>query len=46
MTILVERSQLVRLVQQQHSQILELSTILELQKLRTFPTLNVNCDYY
>lgn len=41
MAMLVERSRLVREVQQQHAQILELSTMLELQRLRTYPTLNL-----
>lgn len=41
MNTVVERARLVRKVQQQHAQILELSTMLELQRLRTFPTLNI-----
>lgn len=42
MQMLVQRSRLVRQVQKQHAKILELSTMLELQRLRTFPTLNLN----
>lgn len=41
MEYMVERSALVRRLQDQHGHILELSTILELQKLRTYPTLTV-----
>lgn len=41
LAILVERSRLTRKVQQQHAKILELTTMLELLKLRTYPTLNV-----
>lgn len=41
MNTVVERARLVRKVQQQHAQILELSAMLELQRLRTFPTLNI-----
>lgn len=41
MFFITERARLVRQVQQQHSQILDLSTLLELQRLRTFPTLTV-----
>jgi hypothetical protein len=39
MKMIVERARLVRIVQQQHAQILELTTMLELQRLRTYPTL-------
>lgn len=39
MEFMVERSRLIRKIQEQHSYILELSTMTELQKLRTFPTL-------
>jgi hypothetical protein len=39
MSMIVARAKMVRKVQQQHGQILELSTMLELQKLRTYPTL-------
>lgn len=42
MEMLVVRSRLIRQVQKQHAKILELSTLLELQRLRTFPTLNLN----
>lgn len=38
---LSERARLVRQVQHQHAQIIELSTVLELQRLKTFPTLCV-----
>lgn len=41
MAVIVERARLVRKVQQQHSQILEHGTLLELQRLRTYPTLNL-----
>lgn len=41
MKIILDRAQIVRLIQQQHSHLLQLSTILELQRLKTFPTLNV-----
>lgn len=41
MKIILERAEIVRLIQQQHSHLLQLSTILELQRLKTFPTLNV-----
>lgn len=44
MDVLIERSRLVRQVQRQHAQILELSTMLELQRLRTYPTLNLNSN--
>ena len=39
MKMIVERARLVRVVQLQHAQILELTTMLELQRLRTYPTL-------
>lgn len=39
---MAERSRLIRKIQEQHSQILEFSTLLELQKLRTFPTLTIS----
>lgn len=39
MGAIVDRARLVRLVQTQHSQILELGTMLELQRLKTYPTL-------
>ena len=38
---MAERSKLVRRIQDQHAKILELGTMLELQKLRTYPTLTV-----
>ncbi|XP_055377896.1 cilia- and flagella-associated protein 43 [Condylostylus longicornis] len=40
MVICMERSRLIRKVQAGHLQILELATLLELQKLKTYPTLN------
>lgn len=40
MSIILKRSQLVRIIQQQHTELLELSATLELQQLRTYPTLN------
>lgn len=39
MAIIIERSKLVRFIQHQHSQLLQLSTLLELQRLKTYPTL-------
>ncbi|XP_055617976.1 cilia- and flagella-associated protein 43 isoform X2 [Toxorhynchites rutilus septentrionalis] len=39
MAAIVDRARFVRLVQTHHSQILELGTILELQRLKTYPTL-------
>ncbi|XP_058814019.1 cilia- and flagella-associated protein 43 isoform X2 [Topomyia yanbarensis] len=39
MSAIIDRARLVRLVQAQHSQILELGTMLELQRLKTYPTL-------
>lgn len=39
MTAIVDRARWVRLVQAQHAQILELGTMLELQRLKTYPTL-------
>lgn len=41
MAIILERANIVRIIQQQHSHLLQLSTLLELQRLKTFPTLNV-----
>lgn len=41
LALLVERSRLVKQVQKQHSKILELTTMLELQRLKTYPTLNL-----
>lgn len=41
MSMILERARLVRTIQQQHSHLLQLSTLLELQRLKTFPTLNV-----
>ena len=42
MTAIVERARLVRLVQAQHTHILELGTMLELQRLKTYPTLTAS----
>lgn len=41
MSMIVKRSQLVRKIQEQHAELVELSATLELQQLRTYPTLNV-----
>ncbi|XP_053698844.1 cilia- and flagella-associated protein 43 [Sabethes cyaneus] len=42
MALIVDRSRLVRLVQVQYAQILELGTMLELQRLKTYPTLSTS----
>lgn len=42
MAMIVERARLVREVQRQHAQIIELCTTLELQRLRTYPTLTMH----
>lgn len=39
MAMIKERANLVRHIQQQHSQLLQMSTLLELQRLKTYPTL-------
>lgn len=39
MMIILERAKLVRHIQHQHSHLLQLSTLLELQRLKTYPTL-------
>lgn len=39
MSIILERAKLVRHIQYQHSHLLQLSTLLELQRLKTYPTL-------
>lgn len=39
MSIIIERAKIVRQIQHQHAHILELSTLLELQRLKTYPTL-------
>jgi hypothetical protein len=39
MAIIIERAKLVRYIQNQHGQLLQLSTLLELQRLKTYPTL-------
>lgn len=43
---IIKRAQLVRQVQMQHTQILERAAILELQQLRTFPTLNIAPNHF
>lgn len=40
MAMIISRSKIIRQIQNQHSQLLQLTTILELQRLKTFPTLN------
>lgn len=39
MAIIIERAKLVRHIQYQHSHLLQLSTLLELHRLKTYPTL-------
>lgn len=39
MAMIKDRAKLVRHIQQQHSQLLQMSTLLELQRLKTYPTL-------
>lgn len=39
MSAIIARARLVRQIQKQHADILEHSTYLELQRLRTYPTL-------
>lgn len=39
MSIIKERAKIVRTIQNQHSHLLQLTTLLELQRLKTFPTL-------
>lgn len=47
MSIIIERAKLVRLIQNQHSLLLQLSTLLELQRLKTYPTLTqINSGRY
>lgn len=41
MAIIISRAKIVRDIQHQHSQILQLSTLLELQRLKTYPTLSL-----
>lgn len=41
MSLILKRSQLIRQIQEQHAELLELSATLELQQLRTYPTLNI-----
>jgi hypothetical protein len=40
MSIIIERAKIVRNIQNQHSHLLQLTTLLELQRLKTFPTLS------
>lgn len=40
MSMILKRSQLVRQIQAQHAELAELTATLELQQLRTYPTLN------
>lgn len=42
MNIIIERAKLVRHIQYQHSHLLQLTTLLELQRLKTYPTLTQN----
>lgn len=42
MGIIIERSKIVRHIQYQHSHLLQLTTLLELQRLKTYPTLTQN----
>lgn len=39
MAMILERAKIVRHIQHQHSHLLQLSTLLELQRLKTYPTL-------
>lgn len=39
MSIIIDRAKLVRHIQHQHSHLLQLTTLLELQRLKTYPTL-------
>lgn len=41
MTMILKRSRLVKQIQEQHAELMELTATLELQQLRTYPTLNV-----
>lgn len=41
MAIIIERSKIVRHIQYQHSHLLQLTTLLELQRLKTYPTLTL-----
>lgn len=45
MSAILKRSQLVRKIQQQHAELLELGATLELQQLRTYPTLNIPANH-
>lgn len=40
MTMVLKRSRLVKQIQEQHAELMELTATLELQQLRTYPTLN------
>ena len=39
MMIIIDRAKIVRHIQNQHSHLLQLTTLLELQRLKTYPTL-------
>jgi hypothetical protein len=41
MAIIISRAKIVRDIQHQHSQLLQLGTLLELQRLKTYPTLSL-----
>jgi hypothetical protein len=41
MAIIISRAKIVRDIQNQHSQLLQLGTLLELQRLKTYPTLSL-----
>lgn len=41
MAMILRRSRLVKQIQDQHAELMELTATLELQQLRTYPTLNV-----
>lgn len=40
MTMVLKRSRLVKQIQEQHAELMELTATFELQQLRTYPTLN------
>lgn len=40
MAMILKRSRLVKQIQEQHAELMELTTTFELQQLRTYPTLN------
>lgn len=41
MAMILRRSRLVKQIQEQHAELMELTATMELQQLRTYPTLNV-----